>query len=56
MEQFEDFTIGHVRRSENKQIDALANLVATLALPKEEVTTIPVYRKWVLPPLTYIEN
>lgn len=53
LEQFEDITIGHVPRNENKQADALANLAATLALPEEKSTTVPVCRRWVLPPLAY---
>lgn len=32
LEQFKNITIEHVPRSENKQADALANLVTTLAL------------------------
>lgn len=52
LEQFEDSAICQVPRSENKQVNALANLV--LALPKEGATTIHVYRRWVLPLLAYI--
>ncbi|XP_074313536.1 uncharacterized protein LOC141648715 [Silene latifolia] len=43
--------IGHLPRSANKMADALANLAATLALGAEEVTIIPVYNRWVVPPL-----
>ncbi|XP_074298577.1 uncharacterized protein LOC141629485 [Silene latifolia] len=42
---------GHVPRSANKLADALSNLAATLALGAEEVTTIPVCNRWVVPPL-----
>ncbi|XP_074297737.1 uncharacterized protein LOC141628499 [Silene latifolia] len=42
--------IGHVSRSAIKLADALANLATTLALEVEEVTTIPVCNRWVVPP------
>ncbi|XP_010278499.1 PREDICTED: uncharacterized protein LOC104612677 [Nelumbo nucifera] len=50
LKEFENGTIEHVPRSENKQADALANLVVVLPLTGDEATTISVCAKWVLPP------
>ncbi|KAF8405781.1 hypothetical protein HHK36_007859 [Tetracentron sinense] len=38
--QFEDITMLHASRNENKHTDALANLATTLVVLEEEVTTI----------------
>ena len=40
----------HMPRGTNKMVNALASLVATLALGAEEEMTIPVCNCWVVPP------
>ncbi|CAM8905394.1 unnamed protein product [Rhodiola kirilowii] len=51
LNEFDSISIGHVPRSANKLADALANLVANLALGAEETMSIPVCNRWVVPPL-----
>ena len=48
LEKFDDISIEHVPRKENKQADALANLVTTLAL-SDVKGRIPICRRWVEP-------
>ncbi|XP_019054648.1 PREDICTED: uncharacterized protein LOC109115271 [Nelumbo nucifera] len=50
LKEFEHATIEHEPKSENKQVDGLANLVVVLALTGDEATTIPICAKWVLLP------
>lgn len=45
MNQIDDITIDHVPRGENKQVDALANLVATLTLLEREARFVPVCQR-----------
>ncbi|CAM8895931.1 unnamed protein product [Rhodiola kirilowii] len=51
LNEFDSISIGHVSRSANKLADALANLVANLALRAEETMFIPVCNHWVVPTL-----
>ncbi|CAM8938407.1 unnamed protein product [Rhodiola kirilowii] len=51
LNEFDSISIGHVPRSANKLVDALANLAANLALGAEETMSIPVCNRWVVPPL-----
>jgi hypothetical protein len=45
MTSFNCITLRHVTRKENKQADALENLVSTL-------TKVPICQRWVLPSIT----
>ncbi|PIN22256.1 hypothetical protein CDL12_05035 [Handroanthus impetiginosus] len=47
--KFEDIVLRHVPRKENRLADALANLVTTLALSKEEKTNLLMCNRWILP-------
>ena len=52
-----DVTLQHVRRTENKKVDALATLASTLTLPDQMQVTV--CQKWIVPPSNeeeYIEN
>ena len=37
-------------------VDALANLVASLTLLKDETVHVPLFNKWVLPPLPILQQ
>ncbi|XP_049394584.1 uncharacterized protein LOC125858841 [Solanum stenotomum] len=43
-----DVTLQHVRRTENKKVDALAALASTLTLPDQ--TQVTICKKWIVPP------
>ncbi|XP_012855546.1 PREDICTED: uncharacterized protein LOC105974934 [Erythranthe guttata] len=45
-----DVTIEHVPRKHNKLADALAKLASTLAMP-EDGNRIPIFKRWVVPPI-----
>ncbi|XP_012846872.1 PREDICTED: uncharacterized protein LOC105966841 [Erythranthe guttata] len=45
-----DVTIEHVPRKDNNQADALAKLASTLAMP-EDGARIPIFKRWVVPPI-----
>ncbi|KAI5338185.1 hypothetical protein L3X38_017456 [Prunus dulcis] len=49
MTQFQDIQIAHILRSENDKADALANLVASLSLPKERDIQVTVGERHLLP-------
>jgi hypothetical protein len=51
MTSFDCITLRHVTRKENKQADALENLVSTLASYSEKVK-VPICQRWVLPSIT----
>ena len=46
---FEAITLEHIPRKENRQADALANLVIALALSQEETTKVAISQRWVVP-------
>jgi len=48
MDKLDTVKLEHVSRSANKMADALANLVATLALGPKQSITIMVCGQWVL--------
>ncbi|XP_015162526.1 uncharacterized protein [Solanum tuberosum] len=52
-----DVTLQHVRRMENKKVDALIALASTLTLPDQ--TQVTICQRWIVPPSheeEYIEN
>jgi len=51
LRKLETVKLEHVPRSANKVADALANLVATLALGAEENMNVPVCNRWVVAPI-----
>ncbi|KAI3463687.1 hypothetical protein Pfo_020350 [Paulownia fortunei] len=50
-----DVLIEHIPMTDNKQVDALANLASTLAMPEGE-TRVPICRSWVVPQIFENEN
>ncbi|KAK4395671.1 hypothetical protein Sango_1721400 [Sesamum angolense] len=51
LKDFDNVTLNHIPRKENRMTDALANLATTLALSEGETTNISVCNRWVLPSL-----
>ena len=45
---FDVVTLEHVPRKENQMADALANLVATLALSNDEIVDLSICQRWVV--------
>ena len=48
IEKFDVVSLEHIPRSENRMVDALANLTTTLALSKGEKANVLVCNRWVL--------
>jgi ribonuclease HI len=48
VEEFDEISLEHIPRSENKIANALANLATTLALSEEERVNVPVCNRWAL--------
>jgi len=47
----ETIKLGHVLRNANKMVGILINLTATLALKVEENMNVPMFDRWIVPPL-----
>ena len=56
MEKFKWISLVHIPQKENQMADALANLAASLTLHKDELVHVPLFRKWVLPPLPILQQ
>ncbi|KAM2766320.1 hypothetical protein COP1_022238 [Malus domestica] len=52
LQRFEAVTLEHVPRKENQMADALTNLASSITLREDEATNVPVYQRWVIPPVT----
>ena len=48
IEEFDEVSLEHIPRNENRMTDALANLATTLALSEVEKANVPVCIRWVL--------
>ena len=51
LEWFDDVSLEHVPKKENKPMDALVNLASTFTSSDEGIT-VPLCKRWVLPPVT----
>ena len=51
LEWFDDVSLEHVPKKENRQAEALANLASALTSSDEGIT-VPLCKRWVLPPIT----
>ena len=51
LEWFDDVSLEHEPRKENRQADALANLASALTSSDKGIT-VPLCKRWVLPPIT----
>ncbi|KAL6347644.1 hypothetical protein AAG906_026172 [Vitis piasezkii] len=56
MEKFKRISLVHIPQKENQMEDALANLAASLTLLKDETVHIPLFHRWVLPPLSILQQ
>ncbi|XP_074282820.1 uncharacterized protein LOC141607367 [Silene latifolia] len=56
LNQLDSINIGHIPRSANKLADALANLLATLALGAKESMQVPVCNRWAIALLERVED
>ena len=55
LEWFNDVSLEHVPRKENRQADSLVNLASALTLSNEGIN-IPLCKRWVLPPIDKDED
>ena len=51
MERFDSVMLEHVPRTENKRADTLANLATALTMPDDVNLNIPLYQRWIVPPI-----
>ncbi|KAA0062672.1 hypothetical protein E6C27_scaffold79G001920 [Cucumis melo var. makuwa] len=49
MERFDSVMLEHVPRTENKRVDALANLATSLTMPDDVALNIPLFQQWIMP-------
>ena len=55
LEWFDNVSLEHVPRKENRQEDSLANLASTLTSPDEGLNIL-LCKRWVLPPIDKDED
>ena len=55
LEWFDDVSLEHVPRKENREADSLANLASALT-SSEEGINVPLCKRWVLPPVDKDED
>ena len=55
LEWFDDVSLEHVPRKENRQTDSLANLASALTSLNEGIN-VPLCKRWVLPPVDKDED
>ena len=55
LEWFDDISLEHVPRKENRQANSLAHLASALTSPDEGIN-VPLCKRWVLPPVDKDED